>query len=241
LNAARGLSETITWLIKSFVNNFLTAAQPPLVKYYASGDRENFNRLIFNTSQYSLFLFSVIAIPVFLEIDFVLNIWLDAVPEYTSLFIRAVLIISIISFANNMIDQGIVAIGRVKELNMFVCPIYLTTLPVSYGLYRMGFPPLSAYIAQGTNIFICFLFCLFLLHKYASFQSVHYFFKVFALNLLFVFLSFLCSFFIQSLLSPSWLRLFVVTGSSIVSTGAILWYFALPKEVKRTITGKIFR
>lgn len=67
---------------------FITASVPQLTKYYGAGEQENFKRLIFNVSQYTLFLMSVIAIPVLLEIDFVLQLWLGTVPDYTAVFIK---------------------------------------------------------------------------------------------------------------------------------------------------------
>jgi O-antigen/teichoic acid export membrane protein len=239
LNAARGLADTITWLIKSFVGNSLIAAQPQLVKYYGARDTAGFNRLIYNVSQYALFLYSIIAIAVFLEIDFVLNIWLDVVPQHTSEFIKAVLIINLISFAGNMIDQGIVAIGRVKEANCFVSPIYLVVLPICYVLYKLGFTPITSYLVQGSGMFLGFLLNLYFLHRYGQFTSVHYFFKVFILNLLWVGISFTLPFFVQSLFPASWMRLVVVSMCSVVSTITIMYCFALPKEVKQKIIDRI--
>lgn len=238
LNAARGLSETVTWLVKQFIFSFLTAANPQLVKFHGAGDREAFTRLIFNVSQYTLFLFSVIAIPVFLEIDFVLKVWLNAVPEYTALFVKAVLLISLISFANNMIDQGIVAIGRVKESCIFVTPIYLVVLPATYFLFRMGLSPASCYVATGLASLLGFAANLYLLSKYNSFPAMKYLGQVFAKNTILAFVSFVPPFVVQRLMEESWMRLFTVCGFSLLSTIVIMYNFALSERVKEMLRNK---
>ena len=45
LNAARGLSNTVLWVITQFITGFMVAAQPQLVKYYGNGDIDRFNKL----------------------------------------------------------------------------------------------------------------------------------------------------------------------------------------------------
>lgn len=132
MNAARGLASTVIFTINQLVSSFVMAAEPQLVKLYGAGEKEKFHRLIFNVSKYTLFLLAVFITPVLLEIDFVLALWLTEVPDYTSSFIRISLIVSFISYSNKFVDQGVVAIGRVKELNLFVAPLYLLTLPLAY-------------------------------------------------------------------------------------------------------------
>ena len=48
VNAARGLATTVTFTISQFVNGFIIAAEPQLVKYYGANDREHFEKLVFN-------------------------------------------------------------------------------------------------------------------------------------------------------------------------------------------------
>lgn len=239
LNAARGLSENITWLVKQFIFSFLAAANPQLLKFHGAGNKEAFNNLIFNVSQYTLFLFSVLAIPVFLEIDFVLKMWLETVPQYTALFIRAVLLIGLVSFANNMVDQGIVAIGRVKEMCYWTTPIYLSILPVTYLLFKLGFSPVSCYVVSGAATLLGFFANLYLLAKYYSFPAARYFRVIFLKNTLLAIVAFIPPFILQRLMEESWVRLFTVCGFSLLSTVAIMYKFSLSERVREMVRSKI--
>ena len=102
VNAARGLAGTVDATINQLVNGFTIAAEPQLVKYYGAGDKKHFEALIFNVSRYTLFLLSIIIVPLLLEIDYVLKLWLNEVPQYTATFIRIQALVSIISYSSRL-------------------------------------------------------------------------------------------------------------------------------------------
>ena len=183
VNAARGLAGTVLSVIEQFVMGFITASVPQLTKYYGAGEQEKFKKLIFNVSQYTLFLMSIIAIPVLLEIDFVLQLWLGIVPDYTAVFIKITIITYLIKYSNIMIDQGLTAIGRVKELSLITAPIYLLNVPLVYLALKIGFEPWSVYIVSMISVLTGFIVNLFLLSKYANFPAGEYFIKIFMRNL----------------------------------------------------------
>ena len=49
INAARGLASTVIFTIGQFVDGFITASVPQLVKYYGTGEKDKFRDLIFNS------------------------------------------------------------------------------------------------------------------------------------------------------------------------------------------------
>lgn len=238
MNAARGLAGTVNFTIDQFINGFLTAAQPQLVKYYGKGDMEHFHKLIFNVSQYTLFLLALFSVPVLLEIDFVLQLWLGKVPQYTSSFIKITIICSLISYSNNMVNYGITAAGRMKELNTRSIPCYLLTLPLVYIVLKMGMSPIYAYWISSIPPIISFIINLKILQKYTGFDAHKYFVRVFLKTILLLIIACLPPFFIQQLFKSGVIRFFVVCFVSCISTILILWFFALNIEVKKMVVDK---
>ena len=53
----------------------MTAVKPQIIKSYASGDCEYMVTLIEKSSKYAYFLAALIAIPVMVEIEFILEVW----------------------------------------------------------------------------------------------------------------------------------------------------------------------
>lgn len=240
MNAARGLAQTVSYTIAQFVGGFLTAAQPQLIKYYGQGDMERFNKLIFNVTQYTLFLLALITVPVILEIDYVIYLWLgENVPNYTIQFVKITVICSIIYRSNTMIDYGINAAGYVKLLNTLSIPNYLLTIPLIWGTLYFNLGPIVAYWVSSIPPLLAFLTNLWIINHTIGFPSKQYFVHIFLKNILLIAVSLIIPWLVQQTMLPSFIRFFIVCCTSLVSTITILWLFALNKEVKNMILQKV--
>ncbi len=244
MNAARGLANTVNVMIAQFITGFLTAAQPQLVKYYGAGEMQQFTRLIFNVTQYTLFLMAMIAVPSILEIDYVIGLWLgDNIPEYTCSFVKITLLCGIIYRSNSMVENGMMAIGRVKELNMYSVPIYLLSLPLVYCVLWMGWGPNAAYWVGSIPPLISFLINVYLLSKFTDFPGKRFLVLVFLKNILLIAISLIIPYIIQQQMQPGLIRFLIVCSLSVISTFTIIWFFGLNAErrqmVKEKVLGKI--
>lgn len=86
INAARGVANQVDSTVQQFVNNFTTAINPQITKSYASEDLPYMHKLVCIGSKYSFFLTWFFALPLLLEADIVLKIWLKTVPAYAPVF-----------------------------------------------------------------------------------------------------------------------------------------------------------
>lgn len=245
MNAARGLAQTVSYTIAQFIAGFLTAAQPQLVKYWGAGDKEHFNQLIFNATQYTLFLVALIGIPIVLEIDYVLGLWLTEVPPYTTQFVQITVICSIIYRSNTLVDQGINAAGYVKQLNILSVPIYLLTIPLVYMALKCGWGPIAAYWFASIPALLAFLSNLWILSHYTGFPGGKYFLHVFAKSLGLILVSMIIPFVVQTQMEQGIIRFFVVCGLAEICTVAVLYKFGLNdygrQMIKDKILGKVIK
>ncbi len=240
MNAARGLAHTVNLTIAQFIGGFMTAAQPQLVKFWAAEDKEHFFRLIFNVTQYSIFLLAIIGVPALLEIDYVIKLWLgDLIPEYTVSFVKITLVCGIIYRSNSMIDSGITAAGYVKQLNIVSIPFYLLSIPLFYFVLWMGWGPIVAYWVGGVPPLCAFLANLWIIQKYAGFPSWKYFINIFIKNIVLLGLALVIPWIVQQQMEPGLLRFIVVCGVSVLCTITILYNFALNKETRMMILQKV--
>lgn len=86
VNAARGIAFQVKSLVTSFAGNVQIAATPQIIKYYAADDLEKMKILLFKSSRMSYYLLFLVALPILLEMKYLLALWLTEVPEYTVLF-----------------------------------------------------------------------------------------------------------------------------------------------------------
>ncbi len=79
VNAARGIATQVDAALKQFVNNFTTAVNPQITKSYAQGDLAYMHKLVCRSAKFSAFLMLFFAIPILLETQSILTIWLKTV------------------------------------------------------------------------------------------------------------------------------------------------------------------
>ena len=239
INASRGLAATVSSTISTFVSGFITAAEPQLAKFYAKGEMKRFESLIFNVSQYTLFMLAIIAVPVMLELDYVLKLWLGEVPDYTSIFIKITVIATFIQYSNLMVLKGIMAIGKVKQITFMTTPMYFLHLPLVWGALKIGWDPTAVYWVGMIPSILGFCMNLYILHKYTGFPSREYFYAIFLKNVCLVGISCILPYFIHISFQEGAIRFIVVCCFSILSTLIIMWFFALNKEVRKMLMSKV--
>jgi O-antigen/teichoic acid export membrane protein len=114
VNAAQGIANQISSAIGSFVGNFQMASNPQIIKTYASGDIGYMNSLVIRTSKFSFYLLFILTLPIVLEIEFILKLWLNIVPEYTAIFSILILVNALIDTISGPLMTALQATGKIK-------------------------------------------------------------------------------------------------------------------------------
>ena len=141
VNAAMGIANQVNAAVYQFVSNFQIAFNPQLVKSYASNERERFISLIFRTSKFSFFLTFFLVLPICLNIDFILKLWLGDVPAYTAEFVQLTLAYSLISSLSAPLWMSVQATGEIRNYQLIVSFLILINLPLAYAVLKLGLPP----------------------------------------------------------------------------------------------------
>lgn len=156
VNAAKGVATQVDSAINSFVQNFMMALSPQITKSYAAGDYSTVNKIILLGTKFSFFMFLAVCLPFFLNIEYILSIWLKQVPEYTAVFVRCAIIFSLCQSLSQCLYSTMLATGKIKQYQIIVGTLSLMAFPLSYVFFKLGFPAVFGYVA----IIICSLLCL---------------------------------------------------------------------------------
>lgn len=179
LNAAQGIASQINGQLQVLSSNMLKAVNPILGK---SAGAQNTQMLIKSTmlgAKYASALYSLIAIPVFIEAPYILKLWLYNVPEWTIIFVRFQLLKTFIEFQFTTLPSSIAATGKIKKYSFCSSISNLLQLPAIYIFFSLGFPPYFMYIA--TILFgnlIVYAFALYFAKKNYSLSPTLYFREV---------------------------------------------------------------
>lgn len=151
VNASRGIAFQVQSALLGFVTNFSTAARPQIVESYSSGDLSRSYSLFLGISKLSFILLYIMALPIAVEMDYILHVWLGSIPDYATQFTVIVLCTALIDVLNNPLTAITNAVGVVKRYNIITSTIGVLVLPVSYFVLKIGAPPVSVFITS----FIC--------------------------------------------------------------------------------------
>lgn len=149
LNAAAGLAATVDGVVSGFAGNIIMAFRSPLIKLYAVGDKHRTENLLHAAMIISLLLYFIVVVPLIVNADFILHLWLGNVPAHTVHFLRIILIASSFSILNNILLVIIHAVGTIKINSLLAGSISLLILVPLYVLLKKG---INVDIAYGVVI-----------------------------------------------------------------------------------------
>lgn len=141
VNAARGVALQLSGAVQGFVTNFMTAMNPQITKSYAAEDREYTTRLVFKGARLSFMLLLVLSMPLMLNMDFILDIWLKEVPGHAAAFACLAMIFALSESLSNPLVTLQLATGKIRNYQILVGGIQLLNLPVAWICLKTGSAP----------------------------------------------------------------------------------------------------
>lgn len=163
LNAARGVASQVDHAINTFVNNFLMAITPQITKSYAAKDFDYINRIIIAGTKYTFYLLCLISLPVFLNTEYILGIWLKEVPEFAVDFIRLGLLFSMCQTLSQCLYRTMLASGKIKMYQIVVGSLSMLAFPTAYLFFLIGLPATWGYWSMIIFSVVCLFARLWLL------------------------------------------------------------------------------
>lgn len=210
INASYGVANQVNTMVKMFAQSLNQTVIPKITKSYSSNDNERMMELVILTSKFSFFLILFPSLPILLETDFILKLWIGKVPVFTSIFVQLFIINAVISTMNAGIPSVIQATGRIKYFQIILGTLAICGLPVSYVFYKLGSPPYTLAIIYVAITIVDFFVALFLLKRIINFNIIA-FFKGAYLKMILVCLTLAPLFFISLIFSSSVARFLSIT------------------------------
>lgn len=175
VNAACGVSNMVVSAVQGFQANIVIAFRPQIVQSYAANDLYRVKNLFYSLSKISFIMLAMLSIPIMIELDYILHLWLgDSVPEYTYSFTFLLLINMIISSLNTPFSQVVHATGKMKNYQIGTSLVVWAILPVSWIFLKFGFAPNSVFVVSLIMTIINQLVCMYLLKKIFVYSKLEY-------------------------------------------------------------------
>lgn len=242
LNAARGIGVQVGQIINTFATNFTMAIMPQITKSYASNDYYRCKQLVMSGSKLSFFMLMFISIPILLNLENLLTIWLGIVPEYTIEFVTLSVYLGLIYSVSSCVTIAIQATGKIKVFQIGIFILLLSELPIAYYFLEIGLPPYSIMYPSLISYSLAIIYRFFLLKKYIYGYSVtEYFLKVVLKCLLLYIVSYYIANYVHSFFSKSLFGTFSSIITILIINGLIIYSIGLNKNERMLITNKLMK
>lgn len=225
VNAARGIGVAVFSAVTGFINTFVWAMTPQMVKYYAERNFEAMQQLIVKGSKFSFFLLFLLSLPIIIETDFVLQLWLKTPPPLASTFCRLILIAALIETLSSLVGYGVQASGRIKRYQLTMSVLFVSIPMVSYAAYRwgMGVAPVFCVYAEMVSYVLALLLRPLLARRAFTFDVRQYFTQSVAKCLTVAAVAVVLPLYILSAMPMGWGR-FVLNGLLCEGVSAAMMY-----------------
>ncbi len=217
------------------MTNFQMAVNPQIIKSYAAEERAYMTELIIRSSKFSFYLLFLLSLPIVLEVDQILQLWLKKVPEYSSLFTVLILVVVLIDSVSGPLMTAIQATGKIKVYQVVVGSLLILILPVSYLFLKAGYSPeITLYVNIVVSL-IALAVRLFIVWKLLDFPVKGFIREIVLKNAVIVAISLSLPLFLRSVMDAGYLRLLVLTAVSLVWSAALIYIIGLCKSEKELV------
>lgn len=240
VNAARGIATQVDAALKQFVNNFTTAVNPQITKSYAQGDLAYMHKLVCRSAKFSAFLMMFFAVPIILETNTILTIWLKTVPDYAVIFLQWIIISSFMDtvLANSLVTS-MFATGKIKRYQIIVTTVGCLVFPLSWIAFKLGFEPQVGYILYFIIYTILLFVRLNLLKDMVKLPVMMYIREVLYKLAPVIVVGFAIPGILILTMDAGWLRLILVCLLSVLVTAASEYFIGLSNKEKDFVAEKI--
>lgn len=239
VNAARAISVQVNTAVNSFITNFMTALNPQITKSYAAKEFQYMKTLIQQGTRLSFYMLLLLSVPILIETETILSLWLTIVPEHTVSFVRLILILAMCESLSGTLITTMLATGNIRNYQIVVGGLQLLNFPLSYVALKIGFAPeftmVIAIVISMVNLFVRLLF----LQNMVG-LSARYYLKAVVGNVCVVSIcSVILPLFVSLYLTPGVTRFLIICIVALVNTLIVVYWVGCSRKERIIIREKI--
>lgn len=198
INAAYGVAQQVNALLVFFANTIVRAIRPQVVKSEGAGERSRMLRLSVTTCKITALMVAFMAVPLFVGMPFVLEVWLHKQPDMECImFCRCFLVIVFINQLTIGLQIAIESTGNIRWLQSIVGCMHIIALPLGWFCFQAGYPPVSIMLCIITEEVLALFMRVAIAHRQINLDAHQFIIKeispclftVFTITLLCLFLS----------------------------------------------------
>ncbi len=139
VNAAFAVANQVENFILMFARTLNNAAIPQITKNYSGGHASRSILLTSYISKYTFILMCLVAFPMILEMNFILELWLRKIPEGAVIFCKLIILGGLLDCLGAGIPALVNATGHIRNYQIIVHSYTLLGIPIAFLFYKLGY------------------------------------------------------------------------------------------------------
>lgn len=229
VNAAEGVTHQVANPLNMIVSSMTRAINPQIMKSEGGENRERMKYIVAIGSKYSTFLFAVFGIPVLIEIPFLLDIWLDKVPEFAVAFCQLSIISMLLEKFTFQIVHAISAVGNIRNFQIAGAFSSFVYLPLAWLAFKYGYSPVSIYVLSLLSTVLMALVRLHYGRTVAGINPLNFIKKSVLPVLWPLLISSILAIILYVFIHNEWINLLAVFFAFVLTFTSLFWFIGMEK------------
>ena len=183
--------------------------------------------------------FFVVSLPIMVEADNILHIWLGLIPEHTVNFVRITLLVFLLDTLATPLFTGNLATGKIRTYQTAISVVSYTMMPITFFAVKYSFVPEVAFICLLLSKGVEHIARIIVSKKKLHISLRQYFVHV-VMPVVFVFtLSMILSFTLKYFMDEDLVSSILLILISVATVISFVYMLGLSKEERIFVNGKI--
>lgn len=241
VNAAYGIANQVSAATNQLSTAMMGAFSPEITTSEGQGNRQRMLMLAERANKFGTILILFFAIPLLIEMDYVLTLWLKTPPQYSTTFCRLILTTFLIDRLTSGYLLAVLAHGKIAGYQMTIGGLWIITLPIAWLFIKLGYPPTSVGIAFILTMILGSLGRSIWMKYLLGVPIKQWIFKTLFPTITIALISSAIGIGCTRILPSSFLRLICVCALTFVTTLMISWAFAMDADERTFFKNSVKR
>lgn len=146
INASMAVANQVSGQTGCLASSMLGAFAPVITTACGAGDFEKMREFAFRVCKFGTLLSIILALPLILELDYIVKLWLKDPPPFASFLCLSMLVVLIVDNTSTGHMLAVNAMGKIAKYQSFLGTALILTLPLAWlliycqcGVYSIGF------------------------------------------------------------------------------------------------------
>lgn len=240
-NASFSVANQLSGQSMSFSANLMGVMTPAITTAAGANDRQLMMQMIFRGCKFGSLLVLLFGVPLLVEMEYFLELWLKTPPPCAALLCRCMILVFLIDYLTQGHQIAICAHGRIGLWQTTDSLLIILTLPMGWLYARLGLGLPSIGYAFLTTVGLMGLNRLYFAYRLLNLSVREWIRKVLCPLAPVALLTGLVAVLVAIGLVPSFLRLCLTTALAGVALVAVAWRFSLDKSERQFVLQRLRR